>query len=302
MVEELLVQLKLEHQLGYGAFSATPPPPPVAPAPGNNKPEGAKKKETDFHLYAFGPSLKDPRLEALFAHADSVAKVRKERTAWYSSAEGRKESDEEEEKRYKKGAKLGISSLVVVNPYYLRLDARKESAVQYVASEQGEMEFLQSIKSAAKRCKADITILDPLLMEKDDTQSFNDMVQLNDWVSEQVAFGSMPLPGYQQDRINALADRYNTDFFMWTGVVAIRETKDATVMCANAMGCFTVIFAPIFIYNIFKPEYKTIYYAVLFNARTGAWQEISRVNLPNDDKRWFIHQQLYDTYNQITHK
>lgn len=305
MIEELLTQLKQEHQLGYTAFSATPKPvaAPSVSGVASDKTSAKKEENSDFHLYAFGPTLNDPRLAAMFARADSLAEARKKRQDWYASAEGRKASEKQNKTIFRKGAHLDIHSLVVVNPYYLRVDARKENAVQYIESENGEMEFLRSIKQAATLCKADIQILDPLLMEAGDVQSFNDMVTLNEWVSEQVAFGSMPLPGYQQAKINAIADRYNTDYFLWTGVVAIREQKDATAVCMNTMYmCMLPPFLPVFLYNIVKPEYETIYYAVLFNTRTGAWQEIARVNLPNDDKKWFVHQQLYDTFNQITKK
>lgn len=196
-----------------------------------------------------------------------------------------------------------IDKIVVMNPFYLRVDARKENAIEYVSSEEGEIKYIDILKENAKLVDVDLEIIEPLLMNQSDANEFNDMTSLDDWFSEQLDFGSFQLPGFNQNEIDSIADKYGTDYFLWTGILSLQD-KNNILTPVVYMLC-SPFFAPLLpygIYELFSPEYEFFYLAVLYNVKTYEPQVLKYLFLENNDTRAVLNSQTYDMLHNIAGK
>ena len=69
-----------------------------------------------------------------------------------------------------------------------------------------------------------------------------------------------------QNQINAIAEKYGTDYFLWTGVISLREKNNYKPLL---VGIFAPYVLPLLIPNVVQPEYDMLYYAILFDIKTG---------------------------------
>ncbi|MDX1913673.1 MAG: M48 family metallopeptidase [Saprospiraceae bacterium] len=295
-------------------ISATPASEPSAPAATDEKKEASKydkikaqKAETEV-IAATDPwrsafiGQKDEAFQKAFDDGQSKYKKRKERIDYYRSEKGRRELERISARNKKKGLSLGVSKIVIVNPFYLRLDERSDNAVQYVQSEQGQAHFREIMETVTPKAGMKATIIDVNNIKEGQTEQFNDIRTLNEWFSEQVKYDELPITyGTRQDKVNAIAEKYGTDQFLWTGVVSLREKKPSAVLTI----CAGIVFYPILpfaIYQAAKPEYDMLYYAILFNVKDGTYQTIKYEYFDSRDTDAILKAHYYDTLVQIKTK
>ena len=131
----------------------------------------------------------------------------------------------------------------------------------------------------------------------------NDMNALNDWFSEQLDFGALNIPGYGQAMIDSLADKYETDYFLWTGIVSLREPIQVLtpVLYIGA----SLLFPPLIIYGIYKlvaPQYEFFYLGLLYNVKTREANVLKYALLPNNDTKAILNSHTYEMLHQISSK
>ncbi len=251
-----------------------------------------KTDETYSHLlYAFNDYWDDKEFQNLWDdHFD----------------EKRKKEDESSGRsvRVKYGNQnKNIDKIVVMNPFYLRVDARKENAIEYISSEEGEIKYIDILKENAKLVDVDLEIIEPLLMDQADASKFNDMTSLDDWFSEQLDFGSFQLPGFNQNEIDSIADKYGTDYFLWTGILSLQDknnilTPIVYILCSP----FFAPLLPYGVYELFSPEFEFFYLAVLYNVKTYEPRVLKYLFLENNDTRAVLNSQTYDMLYSVTAK
>lgn len=250
-----------------------------------------KVDETYSHLlYAFNDYWDDKEFQNL----------------WDDQFEANREMDDENVRgsRIKYNNKnKNIDKIVVMNPFYLRVDARKENAIEYISSEEGEIKYIDILKENAKLVDVDLEIIEPLLMDQSDVNKFNDMTSLDDWFSEQLDFGSMQMPGFNQSEIDSIADKYGTDYFLWTGILSLQDKNNILspivyILCSP----FFVPLLPYGVYELFSPEFEFFYLAVLYNVKTYEPRVIKYLFLENNDTRAVLNSQTYDMLYSITGK
>lgn len=245
---------------------------------------------------------KDEAFQKAFDDGQSKYKKRKERFDYYRSEKGRRELERISARNKKKGLALGVSKIVIVNPFYLRLDERSDNAVQYVQSEQGQAHFREIMENVTPKAGVKATIIDVNDLKEGQTELFNDIRTLNEWFSEQVKYDELPITyGTRQEKVNAIAEKYGTDQFLWTGVVSLREKKPSAALTI----CAGIVFYPILpfaIYQAAKPEYDMLYYAILFNVKDGTYQTVKYEYFDSRDSDAILKAHYYDTLVQIKTK
>jgi hypothetical protein len=320
LANDLFIELGM-HVSNASDFHATavdaPPPLPVepaAPAATDEKKEASKydkikaqKAETEA-VAATDPwrsafiGQKDEAFQKAFDEGQSKYKKRKDRFDYYRSEKGRRELARISARNKKKGLALGHSKIVIVNPFYLSLDERRDNAVQYVQSEEGQVRFREIMEKVTPKSGVKATIIDVNDLKEGQTEQFNDIRTLNEWFSEQVKYDELPITyGTRQEKVDALAAKYGTDQFLWTGVVSLREKKPSAALTI----CAGIIFYPILpfaIYQAAKPEYDMLYYAVLFNVKDGTYQTIKYEYFDSRDSDAILKAHYYDTLIQIKTK
>lgn len=189
---------------------------------------------------------------------------------------------------------------MVLNPFYLKLDARKDNAVQYVDSEYGHERLRNLMTEMSEKSGLKVSFLDAQDLKENQSDRFNEIRLLNDWFGEQVRHDNLsPTPGLQQDDINALAGKYGTDYFLWTGVISLREKKKNAALVA-LLGLIYWPVLPIAIAGAAKPEYDMLYYAVLYDVRTGRNRVVKFEYFDKRDSDTILKAHFYDTFVQIS--
>jgi beta-barrel assembly-enhancing protease len=255
-------------------------------------------KKADWQ-YAFVKYVDDERFKKAFETGKAEYKKREERRAFYQSSKGRKQWAKEQKKERKKGQQLGIKNVVVVNPFYLKLDARKENAVQFVQSETGQEHLTQLMDEVGKKSDLKMTVLNVSELKAEQTDRFNEVRLLNDWYSEQVRYDELSLtPGTEQTKIDAISKKYNTDYFLWMGVISLRERKRVPYLSWITSAIFPVVM-PFAFYKTVKPEYDMLFYAILFDVKTGRRRTVKMEYFDKQDSNTLLKAHIFDTFTQI---
>ncbi len=282
-----------------------------APKNANNKLKKVreKKKETkpkEVKLvagtmrYALAPYLADEKFQEIAKNAREEAEKRKKNIEYYRSEEGRDASHNKAAHARKKGVRLGVDKIVVINPVYLNIDDRFNRGVQFIKSEQSQAAFNDILVENAKKADIKLTILDPEKFKAGDTDKFNDMALLNQWMSEQVDFENLSItPGFRQAEIDAIAQKYGTKYFCWTGVISSRNAKSLYPLAGLCLG---PVAAPFLAYYYAKPDFDCLYFNILYNAETGGFDMVKLENLSHRDNKVLLNMHTYDAFLQMKSK
>ena len=261
-----------------------------------------KVDKTKAHLlYAFNDYWKDPEFNQLWEDAIKEREDREQLARTYKNA-GFKYNGAET-RNYFYADNLGIGKVVAINPFYERIDQRHGGSIEYISGEKGELNYLDILKQNAALLDMDIEIIDPLLLNENDVVKFNDMNELNDWFSEQLDFGNLNIPGYNQSIVDSLANKYDTDYFLWTGIISLRDQK-------NILGPILYIglspfFPPLLPYGIYKlvaPQYEFFYLGLLYDVKTREAHVLKFLYLNNNDTRAILNSHTYEMLHQISSK
>ncbi len=264
-----------------------------------DKIKASKDSISNTNEYAFAEFIKDTAFTAAFAKGHDAYKEREKRFKYYESSEGKKDYAQYVSDTKSKGLKLGIPKVVIVNPFYLKLDVRNGTEIQYIATEEGQEHQRNLIEAMAKATNLNTTILDVTHLKESQIDVFNDIRFLNEYFSEQNKFSGLSLtPSSQQNRIDSIAKKYGTDYFLWTGTVSMREPRQP-----NGWSIFySAFFFPTLPFTLLKrleSGHQMFHYAVLYDVRTGRNQVIKSDFFDNKASDGVMKSQLYDTFLQI---
>lgn len=316
IVDDLFIELG-RYEKTLSTFSSTAlPAPPVVDTTRKSNAERSKydkineqkgitptsTESTSYTRFAFAEFLQDEVFKKAFEDGHKEYTRRHERRIYYETPKGEAELAKERKKEEKKGLRLDVPKIAIVDPFYLKLDARRENAVQYIQTEYGHEHFQDMIEVAAKASGLKTTILDVNALKENQSERFNDIRFLNEWFGEQVSYDNLSLtPGLNQSKVNALAEKYGTDYFLWTGVISLRE-KNANAALSILLGLIFYPALPFAIIKAVKPEYDMLYYAVLYDVKTGRRQVVRFNYFDKKDSSAVLKAHLYDTFAQIKRK
>ena len=258
---------------------------------------GVTTDSSNIAKYAFIDWLKDKEFSAQLAQAKMWADKNIARIAYYKSDKGRRATEKEQELKEKRGTRLGYDKIVVVNPYYQRIK-RDQSGSDFIASEAAQTALKTCIADNAARVGLSATILDVSGIKGEDAEKFNEIALLNDWFSEQIDFSDLSItPGHHQKEINAIAKKYGTKYFCWTGVVAIHQP------ISGNNGQPIVLVSPLKIVKwLATPKGESITYCVVYNVETGESKLVKYLYSDIKDDAHFLNAQYYDIFLQIKSK
>lgn len=256
----------------------------------------ATKKEY-FWRYAFVDELKNEEFKKYYEKGLKHLKDREKNEEFYKSAKGRQKLNDRKKRENKKGKSLGIDKVVVVNPFYLSIDSRKNKGVQYIRSEEKQAYFSKALKKYAEKSKVKAELLDVTQLSSDEVDKFNDVSEVNHFFSQQIDHDDLYLtPSYNQNQINTIAEKYETDYFLWTGIISLREKNNYKPLL---VGIFAPYVLPLLIPNVVQPEYDMLYYAILFDIKTGKRSIIKMDYFDKRDSKAVLNAHIYDVFHQI---
>ncbi|MEM9916771.1 MAG: M48 family metallopeptidase [Bacteroidota bacterium] len=258
----------------------------------------AQQNDSNYWQFAFVPYIQDSSFVEGFNKGLKALKRKEKLEKYYSTRQGKVERYNDQKER-SKGLYLGINRITVVNPFYLNLDGRRrDNNVRFIKSEEGQSEFRSTIKDVSKISKLRVNILDVVDLRSTDIQAFNDIRHLNSWFEQQINHLDLSLtPGYSQNTIDQIADRYNSDYFLWTGIISLRQKK--RIVGDVVLSLLIPYYLPVGIYRMAKPSYDMMFYAILFDVKTGKREAIKFEYFDYKDTDTLVKAHLYDVFNQI---
>lgn len=257
------------------------------------KQKKAREGKEEYWRTALAEYLDDPDFISCFEKNRDAYLKRKEKEAYYTTQQGKRELAKMNKKLRKKGLELGIPRIVLVNPYFARLNERNNNEEMLLPTAIGQEKLRELISKVASKSRLDIQILDVTDLKEDQTDQFNDIRLLNTWFGEQIRHFDLTLtPGVQQEKVAGLADKYKTDYFLWTGVLSQRQNVDFEDYRRGGM--FNVLF------RFLIPRNDMMIYAILFDVRTGRREVVKFNYFRSRETDTLVKVHLYDAFRQIS--
>jgi hypothetical protein len=261
------------------------------------KEQEVKEGGNAYWRFVFMDYLEDEAFIKAFEAGQEQMREREEWKEYYDN--NYREIIKKERKQKKKGMRLGIEKIAVVNPFYLQLDETNENGVEFLKTEFGQGKFREVMEEVAPVSDLDIEILDVENLRKSHVETFNDIRHLNEWFAEQVMHDDLSLtPGNNQNQIDQIAQTYGTDYFLWMGIISLKGKKKFPVVAALA----GIVYPPFLIYAIaegVKPNNETMIYAILFDVTNGKREVLKYDVYDRRDSGAMLKAHVYDVFAQI---
>jgi beta-barrel assembly-enhancing protease len=265
-----------------------------------------KKSDDDkryFIKYAFVDLLKD---SAFISDYDkSIAGFRKQREEkeYEETSEYKKEHEKRLKKAKNSGIRYGINKLVIVNPFYYKVDELiKNNPVKLVASESAQKEFNFKIKNNASLAGINYQLIDKKDLTAGSADLFNDLSILNAYFTETTKHDEMHYVNYMSDEIQDLTQKYGTKYFNWVGIVCYR---DHSGWAGLGTACCAILVPPLFpiaLYNSLRPHYNTFIYSAVLDLNNGETVSNKVTKIKFKDRLDIVNSMLYDLYFQYQKK
>ena len=261
--------------------------------------------EKEFIRYAFVDFSEDIKFTETFNKLiDDYEKEISEKEKKISREELRKKQNQERKEKkliHRKGRALGIDKIVIVNPFYEKLDERKKEEMQFIDAESALLDFSEKLIKNASIAKLEMELLDPKSFKKDESDKFNDFALLNDWAMERIRHGNINLSVSDNNYVRKLVDKYNTKYFLWTGISTTREIREYAgyYVCLSALFFYTL---PLGIIYAITPAYDTWFYVLLFDVETGKVILLEEQFINSNDRPDILNSRIYDIFFQIKNK
>lgn len=255
----------------------------------------AKETEDEsFVRFMFVDQLKDNSFRERFEY---FAELKNTVTSESEIALARKRQKNEEKLVFKFGHALGIDKIIVMNPFYYVFDERKKDNVKYFDSEGKLQSFNRKLETNMKILELEAEYLNPKDFKMDDVDRFNDMMLINDWVTEKAGSSDKNLYPYETENARVLIEKYGTSSIAYTGILSIRQKK--TYIAAAVFMMIVPYTWPICIYYLAKPEYNTFFFNLVFDIEKGDIRMADIRSVKLNDTRDVINSYIYDSFHQV---
>lgn len=270
----------------------------------NEKKRTIQYGEQEYWRLGFAEFLQQPKFKSYFEEGQETYKNRE---AWTEAREAEDKDPTFRNKKRKKlrrqGLALDVAKVVVVDPTYVYLRGNKGKATyRHISTEKKQREYSAYFEEIGSSMPLEVEVIDANTFRQDDLDAYNDFRFLSDWFRDQLIFEDVSItPGYEQEEVNRIADKYNTDYFLWSGTVVVAERNSVTTGLVLSVILYPLApLIPLLGYQAINYSHNVFTYAILFNVRTGSVRTIKYdyYKAPNDAPG-FLKTQIYDVLNQI---
>lgn len=254
-----------------------------------------KGKKGDYIRFAF-VDLYDN--EDFKAKMDKFIQERPEEESDEMYYKGLKAEAKKERKISRHGYALGIEKTVIVSPYFMKLDLRKDEQVRYEKSEKAMLDFYEKIKQSSGLMSLETDLIAIPQMDLNSVDQFNDLAFLNNWIDARLTHMDQEIVDMDTEKLKELSDRYGTKYFTWTGVLSFRKSNNTSVynLC---LGILFYPYLPFAIAKMVKPNYETYFYCITFDFETGEPVMTVYNQFNQGDAQDYINVNVYDALYQL---
>jgi hypothetical protein len=194
--------------------------------------------------------------------------------------------------------RLGLEKVLIINPYYARLNANNKKKFKYLESEDGHIDFVKRLKLNGRRSKLDVDVLDSRSLGSGDVDKLNDITLLEEYVMDRLGHQNVSALYPEREKITNLAKKYNTDYFMWSGVISYKDVQKRKIVTGVMSGIFPFIL-PFTLSYLINGGHYTYYFNMMYDVKTD---KVKMVNFREIDSRTtpsVLNSHIYDTFLQL---
>ena len=196
---------------------------------------------------------------------------------------------------------LGLERVLIVNPFYARLNANHKRKFEYLASEDGHIDLVNILKLNGQKTKLDVNILDSRLLKSGDVDKLNDITLLEEYVTDRLEHDTISAPFPEREKIMSLAKKYNTDYFMWTGVISYKDYLPRKTATAVMTGIFPFIL-PFTLSYLINGGHYTYFFNMMYDVRTDHVKMLNFREIKSSTDAGILNSHIYDTFLQLRTK
>lgn len=176
--------------------------------------------QSNFHLLAFGDIMETPNVKALFNKAEitSAQRIAEDKQEERKKTEEIKLDDAAYEKIQDKevneiqSQKLGIDTVVFIDPYFIANDGQSPL---FIASENTERELPDLLMEKAIPLKLFVSVISPKAFNENDVELYNELSLMNEWATERGLHEDFDFLCLSTDKVIPLATKYHTNHFCY---------------------------------------------------------------------------------------
>jgi hypothetical protein len=215
--------------------------------------------------------------------------------AWVEKHEEEIRSDN---RIYRRGYRLGIDSLIIVDPVYVFANYRIRNPFNLKKTIEGEIELLETLDKCIDHLDMRCEVLSPNQFKTGQTGKFNALSTLNEWFDEGLTHGDKQVMAVNDVITAQMADSLGASHALWLMVIKYKRFHPG-VRFGSILAVMIPPFIPAGIYSIFVPRQYIKTMGILYDLRTG--EEVAgfyRVQNHNSNPG-AITSSLYDVLWQI---
>lgn len=249
-----------------------------------------------FTAYAFIEYMQDGKLQRDF---EKASKEKEDKESINLDATRNRYN----RKEYNKVFALGIDKIVIVDPYYARIDAQKKEKLKYLETEGGQVDFVERLKLNAKKAKLEVEVLNTKNLVESETEKMNEISVLDEYISERLSHeNDIEIPYAERERVQEIAKKYDTKYFMWTGAVALSNNSGRRTA---GLIVLSVLMPPSMLFTLprlINGGFNTVYFSLVYNVETDELKYATYRDVQNRTKGYILNSHIYDSFNQIKSK
>ncbi len=226
-------------------------------------------------------------LEARF---DSISKIYNEKE---EDIENLTSHYEKKEKKFvRRGFKMAMDSLLVVDPWYIDLKVTySDYTVKNVDDEQHQ--FASIFESELSRQNVHHQLLAWPSMNESDTDKFNDFAAMNDWYKEinRHANNDVNMLAITTDYFTPVLNKYHCKYVVFPGATKIKAPREKNgPPVISVLSVFAPIALPATLHRVHTEHYSNNYFYYVYNLENGTMVWHHNVTMPGK-------QNIFDTSN-----
>jgi hypothetical protein len=185
----------------------------------------------------------------------------------------------------------GMKRVVAVNPVFMAYDYRMENSdIDVRASLAGHDQLIREMENSSKLVGLQLRFLNSDSLDTASVDRFNDLMVASNWFDQRSDFGDNQILPYPQQDMQALAQKYGTQYFMWSAYITYKEKRAGNIF--NAIGLALTPVAPQLVCRLFTPRESVYFIAIIYDVNTGKPVFMQRTEMSNQratDDRMRLH-------------
>lgn len=263
-------------------------------------PTGDPSDSLNYHKYTVAAYMKSTKIKSIFK--DAYNKFEEDEKSENNNST---KSNTKRDLDFKYGKAAGpVKKIIVVDPYYFGITVDRDKKIKYLKNENEEKDLVNRIEDCAKIADIDVDIIEPKLFSDDDVEKYNEMVILDEWLSERMMSDrdmerapETPVTSLGYNQIKKITDAHGTEYAMWTVSLFEQRNRKRGGLIVGMVLMPPLI--PILIHRAINGGSVSHFMAVAFDLETGK-MKLSNVKTIYDNNYGYVkNSNIYFVFHQL---